>query len=372
MSHERSGALDSLRAYAISLVLASHMGILMQGGLGNDIFFCLSGFLAAYPFSCYRELGMVSTPLRTLLNIPRSWFRRLIRILPLYYVIVFGVRWLLQPSCFTNTEALLGNLFFYNSYGHFWFLQNLLLMYICAPFILLLLSFGEKVMKKTALNDCTIQVVSAIVLMASAIIANRYLTTSVFYLTANEQYQTFRIGLFLIGMSFSYLYRAYRLRSTEKPFSRIAIGVMDLLEIGLFLLTILSSRTFLCRINPDWANFYVGWDLPVVCTILSGILILLLLINKDGLVSRIMNFKVFSIIGECSFGMYLIHMFLIPHINLSNKYKGFFALYIVSFCISYILHHLVEKPSVLLSKGQNIKEVGQYYYQLLIRNTECK
>ena len=48
--NERVKALDGLRFWAITLVVASHSGFLSQGGLGNNIFFVLSGFFAMNPF----------------------------------------------------------------------------------------------------------------------------------------------------------------------------------------------------------------------------------------------------------------------------------------------------------------------------------
>ena len=44
----RINSLDGLRFLAITLIIASHCNFLNQGGLGNDIFFALSGFFAVY------------------------------------------------------------------------------------------------------------------------------------------------------------------------------------------------------------------------------------------------------------------------------------------------------------------------------------
>jgi peptidoglycan/LPS O-acetylase OafA/YrhL len=44
---KRDNFLDCLRAIAAFLVLACHSGMLLGGGIGVSIFFCLSGFLIA-------------------------------------------------------------------------------------------------------------------------------------------------------------------------------------------------------------------------------------------------------------------------------------------------------------------------------------
>ena len=83
MQEKRNSSLDGVRAIAITLVVASHTGILGQGGLGNAIFFCLSGFLAAIPFKQDVEKDFLS--IKTILN---YYLNRLIRILPVYYVVI--------------------------------------------------------------------------------------------------------------------------------------------------------------------------------------------------------------------------------------------------------------------------------------------
>ena len=42
----RNRSVEGLRGIAILLIIASHNGVLLQGGLGNAIFFAASDFLA--------------------------------------------------------------------------------------------------------------------------------------------------------------------------------------------------------------------------------------------------------------------------------------------------------------------------------------
>jgi peptidoglycan/LPS O-acetylase OafA/YrhL len=88
-------ALDSLRAIAMLLVFLAHVGPVMKlGGLdigwmewsrlgstGMILFFILSGFLITY-------LLLVEQQDRHAINIPNFYMRRILRIWPLYYLII--------------------------------------------------------------------------------------------------------------------------------------------------------------------------------------------------------------------------------------------------------------------------------------------
>ena len=51
MNQSKSNSIQGLRFWAIGLIVASHCGFLSQGGLGNCIFFAMSGFFACQPFA---------------------------------------------------------------------------------------------------------------------------------------------------------------------------------------------------------------------------------------------------------------------------------------------------------------------------------
>lgn len=76
---KRNTSLDGLRALAITLIVASHCNFLNQGGLGNAIFFCLSGFLAVSPFSQDGEERFSSLP-----KIGQYYWNRIMRIIPAF------------------------------------------------------------------------------------------------------------------------------------------------------------------------------------------------------------------------------------------------------------------------------------------------
>ena len=87
----RNFGLDIIRAIAIWLVLLQHAGVVVEGlnpikigGVGVEIFFVLSGFLIGGIL--FKDLNYNKSFFITLWNF---WSRRWLRILPLYYLILF-------------------------------------------------------------------------------------------------------------------------------------------------------------------------------------------------------------------------------------------------------------------------------------------
>lgn len=92
MSHElqtagRAGvvpALDGLRGLAVMLVLAYHFGLLRFGWLGVGLFFTLSGFLITRLLLETKQLSLGN-------YLGRFYWRRILRIFPLYFGFVLAV-----------------------------------------------------------------------------------------------------------------------------------------------------------------------------------------------------------------------------------------------------------------------------------------
>ncbi len=92
--HQRFNSIQTLRGLAAVMVVLEHIRFLACGAFGVDIFFCISGFMIMY----------------TTHHSTEGFFRkRLIRIVPLYYLATAGVflMLLLFPSMFEQTQASL-------------------------------------------------------------------------------------------------------------------------------------------------------------------------------------------------------------------------------------------------------------------------
>lgn len=351
---ERNRSLDGIRMIAVTLVVASHTNILNQGGLGNAIFFCLSGFFAAMPFVENGEKRYLSA--RYTLN---YYFGRIFRILPLYYFILLTVKFLTGGKFFASKTVLFQNMIFTNCTGHLWFLQQEMLMYLILPLLMLLLT-GIKLMVRCKYND----LVCVAVLLIITFLTWKYLTVNVFSLRANNGNGVFRIWQFTVGMAAAYVYRAYKISNLQWNKHRSVRMIFDVLALLLLLGCVLSSNSVLSRFDERFAKYYIGWQLPLWCSSLTGILILLLLLNPTGFLSKLLGNKVFVFLGKISFGIYLIHFFLIPYVSLGSAYKNFICIYGVSTCIAYALHILIEKPFTVFAKTKSLKQLLEYYQNL--------
>lgn len=149
-AHRRPG-LDLLRALAIVLVAVYHAGLFgfvlpfriqRFGWIGVDLFFVLSGYLIAGQLFVALARGRP-------LDIPRFYWRRALRILPAYFVIV-AIYFLLPPLVreyptmpalwkfltFTQNLGLRGG----TAFSHAWSLCIEFQFYLVLPFVILLLA----------------------------------------------------------------------------------------------------------------------------------------------------------------------------------------------------------------------------------------
>lgn len=118
-SHQRRiPSLDGLRAISILLVFVAHAGLenVVPGGLGVTIFFFLSGFLITTLLrSEYEKNGFVS--------LRHFWLRRVLRILPPFYVVFVGASILsliLEPLGTLTWHAIAAQVFHFTNYWIIW------------------------------------------------------------------------------------------------------------------------------------------------------------------------------------------------------------------------------------------------------------
>ncbi len=332
MKTTRFDQLDGFRAFAIFLVVASHtyaFGMTGQGGLGVALFFALSGFLLAVPWTQDGEERFCSVS-----SILIFYLKRFLRLIPPYYLVLLSVYWVTGSS-----ENLLGNLLFFNCQGHLWFLQQEVLFYFFAPFLVLLLFFLKK--KCRLGNFCL-----GFLLLAASCLFQKYFTARVFYLMGNGKEQSFRIGLFLAGMAFAYFLKSWNIPCIKATAAKLAADLVCIAFIGF---CVFSSAFFLQKIDPSLSSYYIGWNRPLLCAAGSGVFLVLILANPDGIVSRLLKLPVFVSIGRLSYGIYLIHFFLIPYAPFATPSKVFFAVFFVSLGVAMIIQKWIEEPLQRLS-----------------------
>ena len=360
---ERENVLDVFRAWAIILVVASHTQILLQGGLGNDIFFGLSGFLAAMPFTpdCEQKFSSI-------FSAPKYWLAKIFRIIPLFWFILIAV-YLLNLQNFTislhssKDTNLLNNLFFINNRGHLWFLQQQMLMYFCVPFIFFTLIFIKNFLIHRTYKKYK-NIIYAILLLISSLYLHNNLTSSIFYLKANGGHQSFRIGLFMTGMSFAFFYKF--IKDLNFNTNKLPSRTSNFVIILFILFTIVSSYPVLKFIIPSMPKFFIGWKYPMSCTIITLISITICLIQPlSGTTKKILENNFTACIAKVSFGAYLIHWYFIGVFKPLGSPNHFTMVFITSIIFSYILHIFIEKPFIIFSKTHDTKQLKNFYINLV-------
>lgn len=331
MKTTRFEQIDGIRAFAIALVVASHtqaFRLYGQGGLAVAIFFALSGFMLVFPTKEDGEEQFASFK-----SICLFYIKKIIRLIPTYYIIFLTVHWVTDSS-----ESLLDNLLFRNCYGHLWFLQQEVVFLMIAPYLMLLLYLLKKILKKILKVN---NIIIAVLLLISARPIQEFLTSHGFYLMGNGRPQPFRIGLLLIGMAFGYLYKSSRNFRIKSALGKVGADVICLI---LMFASVFSSAYFLGKINPALEGYQVGWYRPYLCALASGLFFIMILYNSDGFLAKVLQFPIIVYIGKVSYSIYLIHFFIIPYAPFSANKKIFVAVFLASLGISSLLYEWIEKP----------------------------
>ncbi len=372
---KRNNGLDGLRWFAVTLVILSHCDILKQGAVGNCIFFTLSGFLAILPFVENGEDRFAHPG-----NILKYYAGRFLRIVPVFWVCLIAV-WLLMPYRYFDIfdmktdSSLILNLLFIRARKHLWFLQQEIVFYLMCPFILLLIVGFKKlfkniwirVTKETAepgsAGAQVADLATSVLLALLAFVYYANLHDTPIKLMARERLMPFELHQFLIGMAFGYIYRVVAIYA-DKIRQHKSAGIIGSVYMCLFVLfCILSSRTFLVVYFDDEGldDYLIGWEQPMLFGCLSGIFIILLLVENDGWFARALGNRFTAYLGRISFEMYILHVFFLKAFDQPSQYRQCVLVYSVTIAVSIVVHNYVEKPCIRFAKNLKFKDVVAYY-----------
>ena len=349
-------SLEGLRFIAITLIIASHCDFLKQGGVGNCIFFALSGFLVSANLSktsCDKDFNFKNTF--------KYYLKRIIRIIPmLWFFLIFTsilfYKQLFYVTDFSTDSSLLLNMFLIKPKGHLWFLQQEMLFYLCVPFILLFASIIKKIFHNLNNSQSFTNLLASIFVMILSFLFIVYMDKLPLVLYFNGADQNFFLGYFLIGVSVGYLYNAYIFSNIDLGYNKIFEIISNIVLVLFILFCVFSSHSFLKYINPALINYYIGWELQLICILFTCVVILCLLISKRSFMVKFYSNSLFSTIGNISFVMYLFHVPYILTLGAKNSYSflKFTLVYFVTVCTSLIISKYIEKPLIALSKKLNI------------------
>lgn len=339
--------LNAIRFIAASLVIIHHIeqfkselqlpnyffsikSILIIGKLGVVLFFVLSGFLISYLL--FKEHEVTNT-----ISIKKFYIRRILRIWPLYFLIIF-LSFFLFPFIDFFTMQGYGRDFVWHDILiklllYVTFLPNLVLViYGMIPYASHTWSIGAEEQFYLIWPILNKKIKSKWILMFSVILIYLFIKRYMFYLPTGIYSDWFKsfwkstpIDCMAIGSIFALI--AYE----KSPFVN---KLQKILFNKVVQWTVLLVTVYLISIGFKLEDFHYEFY-----SILFGILIVNLACNKDRIFS--LENKMFNYLGKISYGLYMFHPIVIMFsIKLCQ---------ILDFQSNYILYPLVFLLIISLS-----------------------
>lgn len=361
-SKSHSTEIDSLRAVAALLVFFYHaitvmikpvpafpdtnsgffVSFFFAGFTGVTLFFVISSFLLTIPFLLDPHAS------RT-----RFFKKRLLRILPLYFVIV-AIAGLVTKTAITNPgEVIRSFLFFFEAWSLFpfsvpwWSLRTEMEFYILLGLLLPLIHFRRGI--------AVVLISLALILLGRYIILlqTHLLFSNTFLFELLFQSAIVYAPTFLIGIAASFVYVRYSISIRNFVIkSRILNSIAADLIFFLLLAALAVVLSRVAAMNPvvaqiSWPQHYsyeaLLWSLLLLCVILLPLRIKPLIANK--MMARF---------GETTYSFYLIHLPLMHYVNVNflPVESGFTVVYwgkvililVLAMILSFLSYRFIEKP----------------------------
>lgn len=321
--NQKFHSIQALRGIAALFVVVSHLSFIGIGAFGVDIFFCISGFIMMYVTSKNSEHFLT---------------KRLIRIVPLYYMITIFtyVLLLVFPSMFMTTTAEFSYLiksFFFIPYEIGDVIQPIVrvgwtINYEMFFYILFFISM--KISKKYRGIICSCLLIVLSILGELFVLSTTFLT---FY--CSELLIEFVLGIF----SFYLCEKIFVfLKDKEKKSFSIFLFLMCLVVIFAGFWLFISENNNI--VVPHFSRV-INWGIPAFMIFIAIFII--------GCIFTVP--KWLSFLGDISFSLYLLHYYPITFISrIAQKYDSILLKIVLSIvgialviCISTISYYFIEK-----------------------------
>lgn len=350
---------DGLRFLAIVMVMIAHW---LQWQLSNPIvkampfahgvilFFVLSGFLITNIL--LRNKEKINDSLSSKKSILKGFYaRRIIRIFPIYYLILFFLYFIdykntheIFPWLLTYTSNIYQSIHnvYVGDFNHFWSLAVEEQFYLFWPFLILFTP--KRYLEGTIISIIffSLLVKGLIFLFIHSWMANSYFTLS--------NLNSLGFGALLAYWS---IYRKTLIPFLLKWYWMVFIGSI---YIGLRLYSYFNSVSWYTEIIDE----------PLFALFSGSIIIYAANGEFKGLIAKFLEHKYISYLGKVSYGMYVYHLFvpalfwyIAPKLGIviSNKYTMFVFFFLITFILSHFSWILIEKPiNKLKSRYPYIKE----------------
>jgi peptidoglycan/LPS O-acetylase OafA/YrhL len=365
--------LDSLRFFAMLAVLIAHnadprlfpwiFGTFPWATLGVRLFFVLSGFLITGILLDCRDLADATSQNRLFL-IRQFYFRRFLRIFPIYYLVlavVFAVN--LYPAreiwiwlvTYTSNIYISRHGHWIGSLGHFWTLAVEEQFYICWPWLVL---FAPR---KWLTPMLSFAIVLAPLYRFFAVttypadFANGVMAKSTFTFSCLDSLAAGAL-LAVISQSIS------RREMIPKFLNRIILPMGIIFFMVVFLLHYYKI---------DSIAYYVFSDL--FCTIIFCWLVSSASRGFNGIAGSLLEFHLLIYLGKITYGVYVYHNFVPALLSLiigtayDRRSLSHFILSIaVTLAVASLSWHLVEQPI------NNLKGYFKYNTRRTVRLSDNK
>ena len=368
-------ALDGLRAFAILLVLFRHTAtgirdnfsisestngplwnMALNGWLGVDLFFVLSGFLVGYHIIQYWPSEAYADFFK------RYWLKRVLRTFPLYYAVIFIVIFELVPLFTLHSTDILRSLgihivFMQDYMGTdllvpLWSLATEEKFYFFAPFLIGGLLYAKKI------NGSLVPIIIGVLIILSIVIRNIQINETLIY-GYNHFFWVFKapfhfaIQGLLLGLAVAFLKSKHW---QPNNFSIKSFNSDTLFKISIVIL-------FVILISDEWMAQDSNWMLTSNILFLININFAVMVyacVNSNRLNQSWLGGPTLRLFARLSYSLYLIHYLLIPwSANISKNiidthwaaYPLFVLIYFgITMTAAYLLHITVEKPFLLLKE----------------------
>lgn len=327
-------ALDGLRGLAALLVLADHSGVVYCNGLGMvgvTIFFCLSGFLLTMP---YAKDGRRVTDY----SYVRNYFvRRLRRIVPMYYVVIFFTYFMVGRLADTVRSMLFlqGNTIYWTVLQEMHFYLLLLPLLLVHFFVL----------------RGRVWLIAGLLMVLSYCFGNGILGSYTVY--GLGQSMPLYLGIFLSGMAACYLYHVDAVRTNGLVQRCCNSQLLPLL----LMIPILG-------VHQLWPLFFTrvprteAWILLGNYSYLVALLLFVLVMSDRSIVARILSSLPLRMVGLVSYSFYLLHPAVVRAVKTGcrdflgipvNNTAAFGAALVLTFLISCVTYTVIERPFLMVS-----------------------
>ena len=106
----------------------------------------------------------------------------------------------------------------------------------------------------------------------------------------------------------------------------------------------MKKLNYLVKFGITDKEIQVGWHYPEICAILAGVLILLLYVNSEDAVAKVLSLRFFREIGAASYCVFLVQSVFVRIIHVASGEKLWIIVCISSSGIGYMSYHLFETP----------------------------